>query len=116
MQLFWGKCLGDNWCSFMHLKLEDQVFENAYGIYIIWSGAQTIKVGSGLIREEISKDRIDPRITIYPDSTLKVSWCKIDYESNYIKGIQKYFIEKLNPAIRLNILDVEPVEANFPWK
>jgi hypothetical protein len=113
MVLNWGKCQGDNWCSFMRLTLESHVFDNALGIYIIWSNAISIKVGSGNIRNEIERDRENNQIKLYPESTLKVTWCIVD--SSQIDGVKTFLVNRLRPVIMETVGSANPIEVNLPW-
>jgi hypothetical protein len=110
--LKWGSCQGDVWCSFQRLSLSSPVFDNAIGVYIIWDGKTTIKVGGGNIREEITKDRQNDRIAAF--QTAKVTWANTDFSN--IEPIKKYLQERLNPQV-LEVIEgnASPIEVNYPW-
>ena len=111
ISLFWTKCQGDIWCDFFKLNLEHPHFNNLNGVYIIWSGKQVIRVGSGNIKERIAAHRNDLEITTFPD--LKVVWAKVD-ELN-LKGVEKFLSESLNPLISERFPNDIPIPVNFPW-
>ncbi len=110
--LYWRKCDGNVWCSFRDLRLDHHTFENARGVYIIWCGQTTVKVGGGFIKEQIHTDRINPRFAGY--TQCQVTWCEVP--AHDIDGIKRYLIELLRPEIQdAAPINAPPVQVNFPW-
>jgi hypothetical protein len=87
MTLSWGTCQGDVWCNFSSVNIDHDVFNNLHGVYIIWANSQTIKVGSGFIRDCVLKDRTNPKIASY--SSAKMTWAFVP--TNSIEGVQQFF-------------------------
>lgn len=109
--LNWGMCVGNVWCDFNRVNLNHEIFNSAYGIYIIWSNAITVKIGTGNIKAGILSDRNNPNIISLPD--LKVTWSNARNE--HLDGIKRFLTEKLKPGIQEPGGVDEPIEVNFPW-
>ncbi|WP_299227709.1 hypothetical protein [uncultured Psychroserpens sp.] len=110
--LRWRKCKGDVWCSFLTLNIEHPYFGNPMGVYIIWSGKNTIYIGSGNIKERIVEHRLNKEITKYPN--LKIVWAAT--QENQMRGIEKYLSDRHKPLVGERHPDVLPIEVNLPWR
>ncbi len=112
MTLEWGKCLPNgNWCSLKNLNLDHEVFNDLNGVYIIWAGTETIRVGSGIIKNRLKEHRENPEIKAY--SNPMVTWAKVN--GNQMEGVEKYLADSLNPKIGERFPDRTPIEVNLPW-
>ena len=112
LSLNWGKCGDDgHWCDFHHLNLTADMFKDLKGVYIIWSGEHTVRLGSGIIKDRITEHRKNPEITSYPN--LKVTWAEVN--ANQMEGVEKYLADTLRPAIGDAFPDRTPIPVNLPW-
>ena len=114
MKVEWNKCKGDkenDWCSLLTVNLDHEHFNDLKGVYIIWSGKQVVRVGSGVIRDRLKEHRDNPEIKKFKD--LQVTWAPVN--ANQMEGVEKYLADELNPAIGERFPDRTPIEVNFPW-
>ena len=112
LTLNWGTCGDDgHWCDLHKLDITADLFKDLKGVYIIWSGDKTVRLGSGIIKDRISEHRENPKITAYPN--LKVTWAKVN--ANQMEGVEKYLADALHPAIGDAFPDRTPISVNFPW-
>lgn len=112
MTVYWGKCNpNDSWCSLKNLNLDHEVFNDLNGVYIIWSGNEVIRLGSGIIRNRLKEHRENPEITVYPN--LFVTWAKVN--GNQMEGVEKFLADRLNPKVGDRFPDRTPIEVNLPW-
>lgn len=107
----WIKCVSDTWCGFLNVNLDNEHFESLSGVYIIWSGTTTIRVGSGVIKVRISNHRDNSKITNYPD--LLVTWASVN--ANQMEGVEKYLADTLSPIVGERFPNRTPIEVNLPW-
>ncbi|MEE9466405.1 MAG: hypothetical protein V3W14_12630 [Candidatus Neomarinimicrobiota bacterium] len=112
LTLNWGTCNKEkSWCDFLTLKLADDLFKDLKGVYIIWSGKQVVRLGSGIIKDRIAAHRNDKLITVYKN--LKVTWAKVN--ATQMEGVEKYLADELKPAIGDAFPDRTPIPVNLPW-
>lgn len=108
----WGKCIPNNvWCNLINLNLDHEVFNNLTGVYIIWSGDRTIRVGSGIIQDRLKEHRENPEILAY--GNLKVTWARVN--ENQMESVEKYLADTLNPLVGDRFPNKTPLEVNLPW-
>ena len=108
----WGTCTTNEWCSFIQLNLEHEVFNNLRGVYLIWNKDTVVRVGSGIIKDRIAAHREDPEITAYQG--LLVTWAKV--HANQMEGVEKYLADHYNPAVGERFPDRRPISVNLPAK
>ena len=107
-----GKCGEDgHWCDFKDLDLTADLFADLKGVYIIWSGKQVVRLGSGIIKNRIAAHRKDKNITAYTD--LQVTWAKVN--ANQMEGVEKFLADQLDTAVGDAFPDRTPIPVNFPW-
>jgi len=112
LTLNWGTCGDDShWCDFQNLDITADLFKGLKGVYIIWSGKQVVRLGSGIVKDRISAHRKDPKVTAY--TNLKVTWAKVN--ASQMEGVEKFLADKLNPAVGDSFPDRTPITVNFPW-
>jgi len=112
LALKWGTCGDDNhWCDFLKLNLTADLFKDMKGVYIIWSGKQVVRLGSGTIKDRIAAHRRDKEITAYKN--LRVTWAKVN--ANQMEGVEKYLADILDPAIGDAFPERTPIPVNLPW-
>jgi len=108
----WGTCGDDShWCDFTNLDLTADLFKEMKGVYIIWSGKQVVRLGSGIIKDRISTHRNDTKITAY--ANLKVTWAKV--HANQMEGVERYLADMFDPAVGEAFPDTIPLPVNLPW-
>lgn len=113
LALSWGTCGEDgHWCNFSNLNLTNDLFKDLKGVYIIWSGKQVVRLGSGIIKDRIAAHRKDEKITAY--ANLKVTWAKVN--GNQMEGVEKYLADNLNPAVGEAFPDRTPIPVYLPWQ
>lgn len=112
----WGHCTNDSWCSFLDLNLANSYFDCLEGVYIIWHGgnnAKTVRVGQGIIRDRIAVHRDEDEILEYKNLDLFVTWAQVSKKDR--GGVEKFLAEELNPLVGKMYPDVELIEINLPW-
>ncbi|WP_320019181.1 hypothetical protein [Labilibaculum manganireducens] len=108
----WGKCNPNNsWCGLLNLNLDHEVFSELKGVYIIWSGDKTVRIGSGIIQNRLKEHRENPEILAY--NNLMVTWAQVN--GNQMEGVEKYLADTLNPLVGERFPDRTPIEVNLPW-
>ena len=120
IEVKWGTCQWNVWCSFAELKTNAPLFNNLHGIYCIFQLVpakyklyHTIYVGSGIIRNRIKAHRKEPNIKRY--KYLLVTWAEIPKQGNR-EGVERYLADELIPLEGSDYPDVEPIAVNFPYK
>lgn len=112
LTLTWGTCGDDgHWCDFLNLDLAADLLKDLKGVYIIWSGKQVVRLGSGTIKDRIAAHRKDKEITDYKN--LRVTWAEVN--ANQMEGVEKYLADTQNPAIGDAFPDRTPIPVNLPW-
>lgn len=111
IELIWIKCTGNVWCDFHKLNLSHEHFDNLSGVYVIWSGKITVRVGSGVIRDRIADHRNDQHILAFPN--LMVAWAQVN--RNQMLGVEKYLSDILQPKVGERFPNVAPIIVNLPW-
>ena len=107
----WEKCSVGKWYSFKDLNLDQKPFNNLKGVYIIWNNETVVKIGSGILKEQINTHKNDSEILIYPN--LKVTWAKL--HAKRMGGVEKYLTEILYPDIRKGQQVKKSISVNLPW-
>lgn len=108
----WMKCEEDHWCPFDNLNLANDHFNELSGVYIIWSGTDVIRIGSGIIRDRIEAHRNDEEITAYEN--LLVTWAQVNV--NQMEGVEKFLADRYSPLVGERFPDREPISVNLPWE
>ena len=98
-------------CRLNDLDLSSEIFAGLKGVYIIWSGQETIRLGSGLISDRLKAHRDDPKINKYPN--LLVTWAKVN--GTQMEGVEKFLSDKLSPIVGERFPDRTPIPVNLPW-
>lgn len=113
MYLDWVKCSTDDWCFFDSVDLDNEYFNNAEGVYLIFtSKGRCVKIGHGNIREGLREDRINKKIKKYTRQDLKVSWVSVSQP--YWSGIEAFLGELLVPLIGVEFYEAEHINVNIP--
>ncbi len=111
MQLLWHTWDGKSWSDLLNMDLSLPHFNTMEGVYVIWSGSSTVRVGQGIIRDRLGKHRNDRAITAYP--SLLVTWAPV--EKNYRDGVERYLANTLKPKVGDAFPDTIPIAVNLPW-
>lgn len=81
------------------------------GVYIIWSGTSTVRVGQGIIKDRLGEHRNNRAITAHP--SLLVTWAPV--AKLYRDGVERYLADVLKPKVGDAFPDVAPRQVNLPW-
>lgn len=109
MIVYWTKCVGDQWCRLMDVNLEHPAVRFVEGVYVIWSGPETLYVGQGRIVDRLEAHRRDPTISRYYPF---VTWAAVDGLSR--NGVERYLATSLRPVFGVRHPTVPPIRVNLP--
>jgi|GEM_PF-4583406 len=111
LKLNWARGV-DGWMLLDQLNLNDPSFNDLFGVYVLWSSKEILKVGSGRIRDEIQKDKTNREIT--EQDGLMITWAGV--EPDKTESVKKYLISLLKPEmIEPSTLEAIEISANTPW-
>jgi len=114
MNVLWIKCILQSRCRLALINLKNEHFDNLTGVYVIWCGNNkndTVTVGQGIIRDELTKMKIDKNVLQYgPD--LFVTWAAVQKE--YLDGVEAFLCSKLNPAVSHTLQCNDLININLP--
>ncbi len=118
MNLFWGKCENNAWCSLRNVDLSHSYYDSCEGIYIIWywnnfGNPVTVRVGQGNIRDRLTAHRTDPQIQAYAHLNLLVTWTSLP--SSYLNGVEAYLGKVLKPRVGSLFPDAKPIPVALPF-
>jgi len=111
----WEKCTRGTWCNLSELDLDHEHFDDMEGVYVIWQGVDNplaLRVGQGLIRECLARERNDKEVLAYQQDAIYVTWGKVDRK--FCGGIVRYIADILQPELESSSPDVEPLKVNIP--
>jgi len=113
----WEKCKRGTWCILLELDLDHRHFSDMEGVYIIWQGEENpvaLRIGQGLIRESLERERNDKELLACREQhELYVSWAQVN--PRFRDGVVRYIAEALKPKLESAYPDVVPVGVNLPW-
>jgi DNA-binding response OmpR family regulator len=113
----WEKCKGGTWCNLFELDLDHEHFNDREGVYVIWQGDENpvvLRVGHGLIRESLARERNDKNLWGYTDQhELCVTWAEVN--PRFRDGVFRYVSEALEVEFENGSPDVQPIAVNLPW-
>ena len=112
----WNKCAGDQWCSLLHINLEDPRFRDREGVYVIWHGgpsAAVVYVGSGKIVDRLRAHRSDGRFLPYAGLGLGVTWAEVPPEQQ--RGVERFLADTMRPTAGGRYPNADPIAVNSPW-
>lgn len=114
MNIFWCKCMLQSRCRLTILNLNNDHFNNLIGVYVIWYGNDTknvVRVGKGIIRDELIKSKSDEKVLAYgPD--LFVTWAEVPEAS--LDGVEAFLCKELNPILTQTIKCSELITVKLP--
>ena len=114
-ELEWARC-GTDWCELLSVPLENGA-AGVMGVYVIWYGEQvprTVRVGSGDVRDRLSKHRRDMEIIQYrQEGNLFVTWSAV-FDEGLRLGIERYLADSLRPLTGEANYYVEAITVNLP--
>ncbi len=117
LEVYWCKCKGKVWCELFRVDYDHKNLQGVEGVYILWYEMQEreiIKVGKGLISEELKRDAADLSIQAFQKYRPKATWAELEPEE--IDGVLAYLNIKLKPKIAGEQGDRNnPIEVNLPW-
>ena len=115
MTVSWYKCQGDIWCELNKIDTNHKNLEDVEGVYIIWEGknGSVLRVGFGLMKREIMRNKSDIAIQAFSHLGLFITWAEISENSQ--KGVYSYIVKTLKPKF----IDIEPkllvTRVNLPF-
>ena len=127
--LRWQRCIKNSlWCQFNEKLLNDGRLETRLGdysigisgVYIIWTGIKdrtVLKVGSGIIKDQLAAHLRDPEIQTYQPTRLYVTWAStlsVIGPEEIQKGIEKFLEVVFKPKLMEDLPDVDLVMVNLP--
>lgn len=114
MKVLWIKCILQSRCRLALINLKNEHFNNLTGVYVIWCGNNVnkiIRVGQGVIRDELMKMKTDETLNRYgPD--LFVTWADVPPES--LNGVEAFLCSRLKPAVNRNLEFHDFISVNLP--
>lgn len=116
MIIEWYKCKGGIWCELNKIDLSHDSFDKLSGVYVIWHSTNkpvVVKVGSGIIRDELRKNKDDIAIQAFTKYGLFVSWAETPLLKR--KPIETFLALELAPTIFPELSKTKPIQVNFPW-
>ncbi|MGD8915161.1 MAG: response regulator [Syntrophobacterales bacterium] len=111
----WETCTRGIWCNLSELDLDHEHFNDMEGIYVIWQGVDNplaLRVGHGLIKECLARERNDKEVLAYQRDEIYVTWGKVDRK--FCAAIVRYIANILQPELDSSSPDVEPLKVNIP--
>ena len=128
--LQWRRCMKNSfWCQLNEKLLNDGRLEarlgdyslGISGVYIIWTAIDNnrtvLKVGSGIIKDELAADLKDPEIQAHKPARLYVTWAStlsVIGPEQIQKGIQKFLGVVFKPKLFEDLPNVDLVMVNLP--
>ena len=115
-RLDWIRCQNNRWCTLANLDLKQSLFDDLFGVYIIWkktlkSEFDTIRVGQGFIRDRLEHHRKDRNIMKH-GSILHVTFAMVDrHEAD---GIEVFLANTLEPRVGERFPNAKEISVNLP--
>ena len=113
----WEKCKRGTWCNLFELDLDHEHFDDLEGVYVIWQSEEnpvSLRVGQGLIRECLVRERNAEDLLAYRNQHgIYVTWAEVN--PRFRDGVFKYVSEELNSEVESSYPDVPPIKVNLPW-
>ena len=113
----WEKCKRGTWCNLFELDLGHEHFNHMEGVYVIWQDYESpvaLRVGQGLIRESLARERNDKDLLACTEHhEVKVTWAEVN--PRFRDGVFRYVSEALEVELHNSPPDVEPIGVNLPW-
>jgi len=113
----WEKCKRGTWCTLSELDLHHEHFNDMEGVYVIWQGEENpvaLRVGQGLIRECLARERNKRDLWAYREQhELYVTWAKVN--PRFRDSVLRYVSEALKPELEYGYPNVPPIRVNLPW-
>ncbi|MBX4181425.1 hypothetical protein KW807_01000 [Candidatus Parcubacteria bacterium] len=94
------------WFDLLRLDLSAPYFKDKKGVYMVWyvssPTSRVIKIGSGVLADQLRKLRENPLITAYSkNGPLKVSWVAVNgvLKEDQMVGVEAFLHDLYNPLI-----------------
>lgn len=93
------------------MNLAHETFDDLNGVYVIWNSesGRVVRLGSGVIRDRLSKHRVDKVISKY--KSLSVSWAKV--HALQMEGVEAYLSDEYEPLIGERFPDRTRIKVNL---
>jgi sporulation protein YlmC with PRC-barrel domain len=116
-RLEWHKDGNGTWWTLSEADIEDEVFDDLEGVYVIWyedHDEVTLRVGQGHIRDCIVSERNNQDMWRYAQQhEIYLTWARVGREHR--ENVAKYIAETVKPKLESSHPDVEPLMVNLPW-
>jgi hypothetical protein len=115
MEVEWVMCKGNIWCELNKIDAHHKNLEDEKGVYIIWSGRDqksVLRIGHGLISDEIIKNQKDIAIHAFLQYGVFVTWCPVGFRK---EGVVAFLQNLLKPKFSDNRSTASAVKVNLPW-
>jgi len=115
MPVRWYRPRGERWARLDEVDLEDPRIGHAIGVYVIWRLGpvpRVLRVGQGVVRDEIAASRRDRRLRRRAGEDICVTWASI--ATPYRDGVVAYLTSYYDPQVRGAVPDAEPIAVELP--
>jgi hypothetical protein len=111
----WSKSERGSWCKLAEVELEHQSFDATEGVYVIWhdpGNPAVLKVGEGPIRNRLTQERSDQRLSSHGVDDLFVTWAPVN--AIHRADVARYLADTLKPAFGDRYPEGNRIEVNLP--
>ena len=112
----WSKGERGSWCKLGEVELEHESFDATEGVYVIWhdSGSPVVlRVGEGPIRNRLTQERSDQRLSAYGLDGLFVTWASVN--AIHRADVARYLADTLRPTLGEHYPEGNQIKVNLPW-
>jgi hypothetical protein len=111
----WAKGERGSWCKLGEVELEHESFNATEGVYVIWHDSRNpvvLRVGEGSIRNLLTQERSDQRLSAYGPNGLFVTWAPVN--AIHRADVARYLAHTLKPAFGDRYPRGNQIEVNLP--
>lgn len=111
----WAKGERGSWCELGEVELEHESFDATEGVYVIWhdSGNPVVlRVGEGSIRNLLTQERSDQRLSAYGLNRLFVTWAPVN--AIHCADVARYLADALKPTLGEHYPEGNRIKVNLP--
>jgi hypothetical protein len=111
----WSKGEGGSWCKLGEVEFEHGSFVGMEGVYVIWrdSGNPVVlRVGEGPIRNRLTQERSDQRLSAHGLDSLFVTWAAVN--PIHRTDVARYLADTLTPIFGDRYPEGNQIEVNLP--
>jgi hypothetical protein len=111
----WSKGERGSWCKLGEIELDHESFVGMEGVYVIWhdpGNPVVLRVGEGSIRNRLTRERSDQRLSAYGLDGPFVTWATVN--AIHRAGVARYLANTLKPALGDRYAAGSQIEVNLP--